>query len=1603
MKKITRKAYLTAKLYRPGKVGEGYLGSRFVGEPDAEGKIYDELDRDTNLGHFLYGNKVQNKDGDHVPVYHITPKSFSRFKPGGDDPSLSGPVIFLSPRRDHLPAAHNVGSEQRGYEEGTNVMPLWVNLKNPLVLDDYAKKKEIKTRLKLNNAFPMYFTHADRQALIDEGYDGVINGFSHVSGIPHVPYEFGKVGVGDQPHGEEEIVAFHPNQLKSATGNQGTYDPDEDDINKAGGGEVDGWEGAHVREAQHFADGGVAGAPQKTVKAYKLFKTKKSAPGKLFPLFVDANTPVPVGQWVDAKAGEPGKTPGKVKSKLGDLAFRPGWHAGDLPIATHIGGRSSDEREAPPDYRPADQVWAEVEMPDDVDWQSVANSRGQRTKANTIDPKTAAITDQVPYGGHYRYKTNPNMTGNWMIGGSMKVNRVLSDDEVQQINDAAGVADLPRHPDYPAKAAGGRTGYADGGAPKLNTMGFYSKAAQIARSLPMQKANAAQMIAMLADPKRGAKKDELVNAGLMTREGKPHPDLAGTVTSEELANHLERFMPQLGETEYGELKREPKKRKWDDEIYRAMAVGDYEDAERLKAEERAYQSELAAYERYLNSRAASGKEPTKFDQYTLPGGDNYREVLLHTPENNQNFKSSHWPETPNVVAHLRMKDRTGPNGEKVLHVEEIQSDWGQKGRDEGFDTPENRAEKDAWTKKYHDLHRELISAEQARLKRQQDINHNFDWGETFTLKGDDFEDATNEINRYNDALENDAEYTEHANREEAASKALNAHRAAMPKGNIYPTGPYVTSTEGYTDLALKRALQEAVKGGYDKLVVSPGQANADHYGLEKNFSKIAYNPRLRNLTVWPHGQSFRSIEDVTPENLSNQIGHELSKKLLSTQQEEDGNHFLEGDGLRTGGEGMRKYYDKDVPQRLQKLAGSMDPNAKVDMFSHPLPAKEDAPSGANGYMGHSLDITDKMRDTVNQGLPAFKRGGEVEEPKSTVKAYKLFKTKKNAPGQLFPLFVNANTPVPIGKWVDAEAGPAGKNPEKVKSKLGDLAFRPGWHGGDLPVATHIGGRSHGQSTLPPDYRPADQVWAEVEMPNDVDWQSVANSRVKTSKTGQPIASTAHITDQVPFGGHYRYKTNPNMTGNWLIGGSMKVNRVLSDDEVKAINDAAGVADLPRHPDYPAKADGGEVNGGVNLDMVHDALQRVVSPFSSDPEVIRQALDIANKTHRIQTGNVWTGQSYFGHKGDIAPQDVQSTVESIPNVTPKPKKEMSWEDVYNQYKGGHLVPLGGDRSRLGRLTHINGKQLSWPVDLHAGSEYMQEPNEGAVWANAAGQTSKMQKFITELSDKGPVVGAFTPMGPKTVDSSFQMMDAILSQIAASNPDKSVIKKFDDDMRSGIFAEAADRPNVVAKMMKWPGLSNVQEAREFLKNTPGTIRSMIVKHLDKASWNKAGFPHIGITRAAITNPDLLSAQGNMIGHRVAELIPGAVEPKSFVHNTYKGVTGGRYIGDVPLVQRQYALPDVMEKLLSKRYGTGQNVILHPYTPNPGGRSGFRKIIEEQKNAQPINQKMLDSIMTGLERQKEYGFKQGGAVDSAMELTRKKRVGSTATHLAQKVQKR
>ena len=75
-------------------------------------------------------------------------------------------------------------------------------------------------------------------------------------------------------------------------------------------------------------------------------------------------------------------------------------------------------------------VICEVEYKDDVDWTPVA----KRQSSVAYDQ----CFDHLPHNGFYHYKTNPKAKADWLIVESYKVNRVISQDEVEKICKANG-------------------------------------------------------------------------------------------------------------------------------------------------------------------------------------------------------------------------------------------------------------------------------------------------------------------------------------------------------------------------------------------------------------------------------------------------------------------------------------------------------------------------------------------------------------------------------------------------------------------------------------------------------------------------------------------------------------------------------------------------------------------------------------------------------------------------------------------------------------------------------------------------------------------------------------------------------------------------------------------------------------------------------------------------------------------------------------------------------------------------------------------------------------------------------------------------------------
>jgi GNAT superfamily N-acetyltransferase len=316
---------------------------------------------------------------------------------------------------------------------------------------------------------------------------------------------------------------------------------------------------------------------------------------------------------------------------------------------------------------------------------------------------------------------------------------------------------------------------------------------------------------------------------------------------------------------------------------------------------------------------ATRETPTRYDQYQAPGGENYREVLLKLPRGRQwtaseeaefkkldrpvsglteqeqkranelldikvgkagqEYRSSHWPDDANVLLHLRMNERTDADGKRVLFLEELQSDWHQEGRKDGYRGDDRLP--DGFEAKQKTENRWIVIGPSERVVGSG------------TTRADAIADAES--------------------RGEAGGFGI--------QGKI-PDAPF-KPTDRWAMLGIKRSIQEAVANGFDRVAWLPGEAQAERYDLSKQVDVVYYHPESHQLRAEGEGRNLIS-KTVQPEQLADYVGKEVAEKLLKTTLQDvpkyGGNkmHVLEGADLKVGGEGMKGFYDRILPKEVGK-------------------------------------------------------------------------------------------------------------------------------------------------------------------------------------------------------------------------------------------------------------------------------------------------------------------------------------------------------------------------------------------------------------------------------------------------------------------------------------------------------------------------------------------------------------------------------------------------------------------------------------------------------------------------------------------------------------
>ena len=150
------------------------------------------------------------------------------------------------------------------------------------------------------------------------------------------------------------------------------------------------------------------------MKTYKLFRVRNN---KLYPLYVEADKEVKVGEWLRAKSGEKVDDT-HVKSRLGALSLRPGWHSTYVPFTDWIGKKMPDGTFA----QKSDTVWCECEV-----------------KGEEVECKNRYGYREIQRDKWYHFKTNAKQKEPWVISDWLKINKILSRNEVVQICEANGI------------------------------------------------------------------------------------------------------------------------------------------------------------------------------------------------------------------------------------------------------------------------------------------------------------------------------------------------------------------------------------------------------------------------------------------------------------------------------------------------------------------------------------------------------------------------------------------------------------------------------------------------------------------------------------------------------------------------------------------------------------------------------------------------------------------------------------------------------------------------------------------------------------------------------------------------------------------------------------------------------------------------------------------------------------------------------------------------------------------------------------------------------------------------------------------------------------
>lgn len=436
-----------------------------------------------------------------------------------------------------------------------------------------------------------------------------------------------------------------------------------------------------------------------------------------------------------------------------------------------------------------------------------------------------------------------------------------------------------------------------------------------------------------------------------------------------------------------------------------------------------------------------------------------------------------------------------------------------------------------------------------------------------------------------------------------------------------------------------------------------------------------------------------------------------------------------------------------------------------------------------------------IRDRIDSGNISFDEDEDIKfsirtdsPPDKKGIGYKVFVLKQDKKtgeyGLYPPMVANADKgATPLGVWLNADdipiSGTTKTGRPQVKaggkgtqgSTSGNLAYRPGWHLGEIPYAIQFN-RENGTKF------PNNFVWAEVEYANDINYQEEARQE-GINKNGKYQHSLAGLK-RMPVDGSYKYRTNPNPeTGDWIITGAMKVNKILTKKEVDDLVIKAG------------KTPQTVQEGSLITDDVVNELNRQIQEIQNENDATRR--------NDEQQGNLGGNQSAETR----AENDNQENSTQSNNTTPnEPTRNGNGKTRQRKAKKQKII-----KSITGFSGEINDTQSTAnPAELKASIENelrntFGEETAGQVQVMTLEELRKTQPKTADSVEKYNVRGFYKPKSGQVV--------IIADHFAGLSPKEASLVAFHELGHKTMGAKRAEWDNELARLSSNKTISKIKD--------------------------------------------------------------------------------------------------------------------------------------------------------------------------------------------------